>query len=170
MKRIKFWVKKLINAIEGKPCFICEYSKDSSKISYTLIYEDNNFIAFLDKYPTSKGYTLVSPKKHIQDITQLTPEEYLKMQKIIHNVSNAIKKAFSPNRICLFQLGGVAPHLHFHIVPIYGTLTEQVLDIIKKKSILEFSEKENTLIANKIRKNMKWSKSLFKSSNSLVIK
>lgn len=105
-------------------CFIC------NKLipAHDVIYEDPDILAFLDLYPPTKGYTLVAVKKHVESITQLTQSEYMQFQKVIHSVAMAIEKAFQPQRVCLLQIGGFVPHLHFHVIPVYEKITKQVLE------------------------------------------
>ena len=43
-------------------CIFCKIVK--KEIPSTIIYEDDNFLAFLDIAPANKGHTLVIPKEH----------------------------------------------------------------------------------------------------------
>ncbi|MCW1312332.1 MAG: HIT domain-containing protein, partial [Candidatus Parvarchaeota archaeon] len=45
-------------------CVFCKIAKKEIKAS--LVFETENFIAFLDKSPIFKGHTLLIPKKHIE--------------------------------------------------------------------------------------------------------
>ena len=42
-------------------CIFCEIIEGNSEEAY-VVYEDNETIAFLDKYPIDRGHTLVIPK------------------------------------------------------------------------------------------------------------
>ena len=108
-----------------------------------IIFENDKFIAFLDLYPPTKGYTILAPKKHIEDITELSEQEYMEFQKILFRISQAIKKAFNPKRICLLNSGGLLSHWHFHIIPMYKEVYNNFIDVILKKSILELSKEKN---------------------------
>jgi len=108
-----------------------------------IIFENDKFIAFLDLYPPTKGYTILAPKKHIGDITELSEQEYMEFQKILFRISQAIKKAFNPKRICLLNSGGLLSHWHFHIIPMYKEVYNNFIDVILKKSILELSKEKN---------------------------
>lgn len=70
MKEKKFDIKKLEKIPKGK-CFICKNQINNSEI----IFENKEFIAFLDQYPPTKSYTILAPKKHIEDINELSEEE-----------------------------------------------------------------------------------------------
>jgi diadenosine tetraphosphate (Ap4A) HIT family hydrolase len=147
MREIEFDIKKL-KKVSKDNCFICKKGINCENI----IYKDENIIAFLDLYPSTKGYTLVATKKHIEEIAQLSKEEYLHMQNIIFSISKAIKKSFNPKRICILKSGDILKHLHFHIIPIYNA-QDNFLDILlRKKSVLELSKEERRCIASDIKK------------------
>lgn len=37
--------------------------------------QDENYVAFSDRYPAAKLHILVIPKRHIEDVTKLDPDE-----------------------------------------------------------------------------------------------
>ncbi|MEK6897774.1 MAG: HIT family protein [Nanoarchaeota archaeon] len=149
MKKEKFDIKKL-EKIPKEKCFICKHQIDDSDI----IFESEKFIAFLDLYPPTKGYTILAIKKHMEDITELSEKEYLELQKILLKISKAIKKAFNAKRICLLNSGGLLTHLHFHIIPMYKEVYDNFIDIILKKEILKLSKEEMSELTNKIKDNL----------------
>lgn len=51
------------------PCFICEMLAGNPDYQHHLLYEDQTAIAFLNKYPTVYGYTLVAPREHRKQAT-----------------------------------------------------------------------------------------------------
>lgn len=105
MKKEKFDIKKL-KKIPKEECFICNGKISESEI----IFEDDKFIAFLDQYPPTKGHTILTTKKHIEDIIELSQEEYLKFQGTLLKISEPIKKSLNPKRICLLNSGGLLCH------------------------------------------------------------
>ena len=44
------------------------------------VAEDDNFLAFLDVFPTAKGHTLVIPKKEVDYLFDLDDEMYAGLQ------------------------------------------------------------------------------------------
>ena len=48
-------------------CIFCDIL-DGTRDGH-IVYEDNDHIAFLDKYPIDDGHTLVIPRKHHEKIT-----------------------------------------------------------------------------------------------------
>ncbi len=149
MEEKQFDIKE-IGRIPKEKCFICKNLINKEDI----IYENKNFIAFLDGYPPTKAYTLIATKKHYEDITELSKKEYIKLQSILFDISQSIKKTFNPKRICILQSGGLLSHLHFHIIPVYGEVFNNFMDILLKKSILELSKEERKSITFKIKNNL----------------
>ncbi len=149
MEEKKFDIKKL-KKIPKEKCFICKHQIDDSDI----IFENDKFIAFLDLYPPTKGYTLLAVKKHLEDITELPEKEYLELQEILFKISKAIKKTFNAKRICILNSGGLLTHLHFHIIPMYEEVYDNFIDIILKKEILELSKEEMSELKDKIKNNL----------------
>lgn len=149
MQKKKFDIQKLEKIPKDK-CFICKHQIDDADI----IFENEKFIAFLDMYPPTKGYTILAVKEHIEDITELSEKDYLEFHNILFKISKAIKQTFKPNRICLLNSGGLLTHWHFHIIPMYKEVYNNFINVILKKSILEISKDERKMIASKIKKNL----------------
>ena len=55
-------------------CVFCKIIKNEIKAS--IVFENDRFIAFLDKSPIFKGHTLLIPKEHIETLFDF-PEDYL---------------------------------------------------------------------------------------------
>ena len=53
-------------------CIFCKIV--DGKIPAEKVYEDDKALAFLDVSPTTKGYTIVIPKKHFENISELNVE------------------------------------------------------------------------------------------------
>ena len=149
MQEKRFDIQKL-GRIPKDKCFICKHQIDDEDI----VFENDKFIAFLDMYPPTKGYTILAVKRHIEDITELSEDEYIKLQKILFKISRAIKKAFNPKRICLLNSGGLLTHWHFHIIPMYKDVYNNFIDVVLKKSVLEISKDERKKIASEIKGNL----------------
>lgn len=91
-----------------------------------FIFEDDETIIFLRKYPTLPGYCLVSPKEHREDLARdISTDEYLRLQEKVHILSRALKRVFDAERIYVLSLGSqqANSHLHFHVVPATGRRT-----------------------------------------------
>ena len=82
------------------------------------IAENDQFFAFLDINPRSKGHTLVVPKRETDYIFNIDDEELGQMMVFAKHVAQAIEKAIPCKRIGVAVIGLEVPHAHIHLVPI----------------------------------------------------
>ncbi len=101
------------------------------------IAENDQFFAFLDINPLSKGHTLVVPKHETDYIFNIDDEELGQMMVFAKKVAKAIEKAIPCKRIGVAVIGLEVPHAHIHLVPI---TCEGDLDF--KKEHLHLSQEE----------------------------
>ena len=90
----------------------------SGEIPSYKIVEDNNYLAFLDINPNTKGHTLVIPKKEINKLFDLDQKEYLDLMSFSYRVAKAIEKTIPCKRIGMSVIGLEVPHVHVHLIPI----------------------------------------------------
>lgn len=105
----------------GSGCFVCQLLADHPDFAHHIIAEDEEAIIFLNRYPTLRGYALVCPKVHREDLSEdLTTDEYLGLQRRVHRLARAMKRVFDAERIYVLSLGSQQgnSHLHFHVAPL----------------------------------------------------
>lgn len=90
----------------------------SGEIPSYKIAEDDNYLAFLDINPNTKGHTLVIPKKEINKLFDLDQKEYLDLMSFSYRVAKAIEKTIPCKRIGMSVIGLEVPHVHVHLIPI----------------------------------------------------
>jgi histidine triad (HIT) family protein len=92
------------------------------EIPATIVYEDEDTLAFMDIGPIIKGHTLVIPKTCYDPVTE-TPDEVLaKLIRIAKRIAAAQMNALGADGVNIMQNNGAAagqevPHLHFHVIP-----------------------------------------------------
>jgi len=114
------------------------------------IAEDDNFFAFLDISPLTKGHTLVIPKKEEDYIFNLEDNMLADMIVFAKKVGLAIEKSVSCVRIGLAVIGLEVPHAHIHLIPINSES-----DMNFKNPKLKLSPDEMNQIAALIREKLK---------------
>ena len=82
------------------------------------VAEDENFIAFLDVNPNSKGHTLCVPKEEIDKIFDMDEHSYLELMKFSRKVAIAIEKTVPCKRVGMAVVGLEVPHVHVHLIPL----------------------------------------------------
>jgi histidine triad (HIT) family protein len=87
-----------------------------------VIYEDEEFIAILDKYPISIGHTLVLPKKHMGRVKDLSQNEFCALYARVYALNALITSRLGATASHISINDGAAanqliPHVHVHIIP-----------------------------------------------------
>jgi histidine triad (HIT) family protein len=101
-------------------CVFCDIVEGTSQ-SY-VIYEDQQFIAILDKYPISIGHTLVLPKRHFERVNDLSQKTFCALYARVHALNQLITSKLNVPASHISINDGVAanqliPHVHVHIIP-----------------------------------------------------
>jgi histidine triad (HIT) family protein len=156
-ERKPFDLQTYARDIASKPCFICELVKGNPAFAHHVIWEDNETIIFLNKYPTLRGYALVCPKAHREDLAEdVSREEYLRLQAHVHRLSRTLKQVFDAERIYVLSLGSqqANKHLHWHVAPLPKGVPleqQQYHALMAEYGVLQIPEDEMATMAREIR-------------------
>lgn len=82
------------------------------------VAESDDFLAFLDIQPLTRGHVLVIPKIEVDYIFDIEDDLLAKMIVFSKYVSHKIKAAFPCKKIGVTVIGLEVPHAHIHLVPI----------------------------------------------------
>lgn len=90
----------------------------------SIILESDSFIAFLDRFPITKGHTLVVPKQVVSSIYDLQPSEQLDLWDAVKETRSMLLEAYKPDGFNIGVNDGEAAgqtiaHAHIHIIPRY---------------------------------------------------
>ena len=105
-----------------------------------IVYEDSNFLAFLDIHPLQPGHTLVIPKKEVDYFFDIEDDLLGAMMSFAKKVAHKIKSVIPCKRISLTVIGLDVPHAHIHLIPINST---EDLNFNKKAAIITEDEMKN---------------------------
>lgn len=88
------------------------------------IYENDYVICFLDINASSKGHTLIVPKKHFDNIFDIDEEYSTEIMKAIKVVTNKLKEKLHVENVNIINNSGelagqTVMHIHFHVIPRY---------------------------------------------------
>ena len=111
------------------------------------VAEDEQFYAFLDINPLTKGHTLVVPKCEVDYIYDLSDEELAAMHVFAKHVALAIQKAFPCRKVGEAVIGLEVPHAHIHLIPM-----QKESDMLFSNPKLKLSDEEFKAIAESIHK------------------
>ena len=91
------------------------------RLPENIIHEDEHALVFLDGFPRAYGYTLIAPKEHREQVTgDFTMEEYIRLQRLIYRVTEAVREEVGAERMYIFIFGSNEgnSHTHWHVVPL----------------------------------------------------
>jgi len=119
----------------------------SGEIPSYKLAEDDNYLAFLDINPNTKGHTLVIPKKEINKLFDLDQKEYLDLMSFSYRVAKAIEKTVPCKRIGMSVIGLEVPHVHVHLIPI-NTMSDMRFVEKEKLTSSEFESLAKDISSN----------------------
>ncbi|HKR73100.1 MAG TPA: HIT family protein [Candidatus Nitrosocosmicus sp.] len=134
-------------------CIFCRIIQKD--IPNAIIYENDKFLAFMDKYPINHGHTLIVPKQHYGNILEMPAELVGEMYSLIPKLANAITSVIESDGFNINQNNGksanqIVPHVHVHIVPRYSA--EKVKGQWPTRKIAKMQELQN--LAQKITESL----------------
>ena len=109
-------------------CIFCDVI--DGKLPSHMIYDDDDCLAILDRYPIDKGHSLIITRQHHEKITDMSTDDVSRLFSKIPKIINAIIKATGADAFSIAQNNGksakqIIPHVHIHLIPRYnetGTL------------------------------------------------
>ena len=98
---------------DGASCIFCKIAK--GEIPSKKVYEDENFLAFLDIRPIAPGHTQIIPKKHYRWVWDVpNVGEYF---EVVKKIALAQKKAFNADIVRAQVYGEEINHAHIWVWP-----------------------------------------------------
>ncbi len=86
------------------------------------VYEDEEVLAFLDIKPVNPGHILVMPKKHYQNIDDISEDDFIAVMLVVKKMGKLLKEKLGVVGYNVTEnndpiSGQIVPHLHFHVIP-----------------------------------------------------
>jgi len=158
IERESFDLEAYVERSTRGPCFICRLVAGDPDYRHHIVYEDDFAIAFLNKWPTLVGYTLVCPKAHREQVTgDFTAEEYHRLQDLVRRVGEAVRCVTGVERLYLASLGSqqANSHVHWHVAPLPPGLTPEAQQFaaldVTRAGFLALNDAEMADLAARIR-------------------
>ena len=101
-------------------CIFCKII--AGEIPAVKVLDEELVIAFMDINPSNKGHMLVVPKRHAENIFQISEGDLAILIKAVKKCAGAAKDALRAEGVTILQLNGkasdqIVPHLHVHVIP-----------------------------------------------------
>jgi len=108
-------------SVPPEECVFCRIV--ARKLPAAIVYENEDYIAFMDRAPFNDGHTLVCPKKHGETVWDMTEPEIGGLFALAVRISKAVMKATGSDGFRFVQNNGEAAnqmvaHVHVHIIPV----------------------------------------------------
>lgn len=134
-------------------CIFCKIIEKS--IPNAIIYENNKFLVFMDKYPINHGHTLIVPKDHFNNILDMPLDLVGELYSLVPQIAKAVITTLDGDGFNVNQNNGrsanqIVPHVHVHIVPRFSI--EKIKGSWPTRKIAKIEELEN--LAEQIKLNL----------------
>jgi ATP adenylyltransferase len=104
------WRTAYINEPKKKGCIFCFAVTQDMDLT---LYHGALCTVLLNRYPYTNGHLLVSPKRHVGLLEDLTVEEGAAIMAAVTESVRILKQVMNPQGFG----AGIEEHLHVHIVP-----------------------------------------------------
>ncbi len=107
----------------AQPCIFCAIAARRAEAS--VVYEDENVVAFMDVNPVTPGHLLVVPRTHAAGLEDLDAATSAQVWSAAHDMARALRRSgLRPEGINLFLCDGEVAfqtvfHFHLHVIPRY---------------------------------------------------
>jgi histidine triad (HIT) family protein len=86
------------------------------------VWEDDNYLAFLTRWPNTPGFTVVVPKTNPgANYLDVSEDAYTGLLLAARKVATQLRKAFNAQRVGLVIEGEGVPHLHAKLIPMHDS-------------------------------------------------
>ena len=99
-------------------CLFCRIV--SGELPATIVYEDDDSVAFLDHRPLFPGHTLLVPREHVETLGELSTKivgPYFEAAQLLSRVVESAMEAEGTFVAMNNRVSQSVPHLHVHVVP-----------------------------------------------------
>ena len=136
-------------------CFICSIIA-GERDDHLVIYRDEICIAFLNRFPTLLGYSLLAPIEHRTGVvTDFTEDEYVELQRRVHRLGIVLSTVVPTERLYVLSLGSHHGnrHVHWHLAPLPPDVPyeeQQYAALMHENGYLDVSSDEQWKLAKRI--------------------
>jgi histidine triad (HIT) family protein len=127
-------------------CIFCQIG--AGKLKAEVVLESADAVAFLDKYPASRGHVVVIPKVHAATLADLPDDAVGGLFRAVKSVMAKVSSALRPLAMNVgwnqgVDAGQTVFHLHVHVLPRHqrgGRGVQQIGEGTDRVSLAELGE------------------------------
>jgi diadenosine tetraphosphate (Ap4A) HIT family hydrolase len=156
--RVPMDVDRYTQRVRAGRCFICAMLAGEPRYRHHVLYQDEHTVAFLNRYPTLPGYSLVAPRRHVESwVRDLTETEFLAFQTVVRTVAVALEAVLPTERMYSLSLGSRQgnAHLHWHLAPLPPGVAyeqQQYHALMAEHGVLAVTDQQQAELATRIRR------------------
>jgi ATP adenylyltransferase len=131
-------------ADEDGGCIFCAALEGDGDPDLThVLYTGERVFALLNAFPYNTGHTMIAPRRHVADVTDLDVDERHDLFDLSCKSIELIRDALSPDGFNTgMNLGrvagaGIPGHVHMHVVPRWGGDTNFMTTVGQTKVLPE---------------------------------
>ena len=138
----------------SESCLFCEIA--ARRIAASVVYEDDDIMAFLDINPLAPGHVLLITKAHCETLLDVPRNTFSALFDVAQKIAAAQIKVVGAEGVNWLQNSGTAAgqeifHFHIHLIP---RMVDDGLGWNWKPSPYKIS-KERDQLANQLSENLK---------------
>jgi len=99
-------------------CLFCRIAAGDEPAA--IVHADEQTVAFLDVRPVFEGHVLVTPRAHVETLTDLPADALVPVMGVVQRVCEAVETGLGAHGTFVAMNNRVSqsvPHLHVHVVP-----------------------------------------------------
>jgi histidine triad (HIT) family protein len=99
-------------------CPFCAIGR--GELAASVVFRDDQVVAFLDTRPVFKGHVLVAPREHVPDLLELPRTLMEPLLFTVQRIARAMETGLSADGSFVAvntKISQSVPHLHLHVVP-----------------------------------------------------
>ena len=133
----------ILNNRPDEGCVFCDVIQESNDSENLIVHRGKHAYVILNKYPYNTGHALIIPYLHVATYEDLKREERAEMMELLNQTTHILRLVYQPEA---FNIGanigaaagaGIAPHVHFHIMPRWSGDTNFITTVAQTRIIPE---------------------------------
>lgn len=128
---------------ERHGCVFCDVLQMDDGVENLIIHRGRYAYVILNRFPYNTGHTLIIPFRHVPTYENLDASERFELMELINTTTRVLRTVYHPQA---FNIGanigeaagaGIAPHVHFHVLPRWGGDTNYLTTIAQTRIVPE---------------------------------
>ena len=135
-------------------CLACDIITGKKKAPGGIIYENEYWMVDHSVPALIPGFLIIKPKRHCEQIAQLSEKEMASFGPIVHRTCQALSQVVNPEKVYVASFGEYVKHVHFFVIPRTSDMPANGSDIMKAMWVEKrwvASEEQAAQITQKVR-------------------